>query len=112
MTWPVLETDGCMTLEQQGPEPTWVADSLNAIKRDGWVVLSEENFKPGVRRISCVKGNEFRMVYIRKGDGCGYPDAGAVETPSDATVGQAEAGEGDPGGGATEEVGPRPRARR
>ena len=53
-----------MTLEQQGPQPTWVAPGINAIKRDGWVVLGEENFKPGVRRVHCCKGREFRMVYV------------------------------------------------
>jgi hypothetical protein len=54
-----------MRLGRQGGRDTWTAGSIKEITDAGWRVLSEERFKPGVTRAHCVKGNQFRLVYVR-----------------------------------------------
>ncbi len=53
-----------------GGDGYWVADSMDDLKRDGWTVLLNEAFKPGVARCHCTRGGagslrpEFQIIYV------------------------------------------------
>ena len=54
-----------MRSEWQGDRYVWLADSLEEIKSAGWAVFTFEDWKRGVARVRCVKGNEMREVFVK-----------------------------------------------
>ena len=54
-----------MKQERQGDQDVWTAGSTQEVEDEGWKILMLEDWKPGVARLHCVNGHEFRMVYVK-----------------------------------------------
>jgi len=56
--------------DERGGETHWVADSMKDLATDGWTVLIDEPFKPGVHRVHVKRGGagtlkpECRIIFV------------------------------------------------